>query len=870
MEWKKSMKAHNFWKRTPFYGAGTRVMLHMILALAMLIAGGDTALAATTGTPRPALANVVTLSHTLKQPWGVALDGSGHIWVAEPNCDSSPVCVTPPGTGEIGEYNAATLASVQDFTPPAPAVYNPIFLALDHAGNIWFTDPSHGAIGELIPASNTWKEFSIASAFPGAIPYDLVFDQYGHLWFTDYKNGSIDEFDPVAGKLIGETPTPTPNTILYGITVAPNGKIWFAENNTVNIGSFVPPATGALTQSAITEYPMLTNGQHLITVDKSENVWFSTGFAGQIGELPAGSTTGRTFCVSNNVSSPHISGIGVDSAGRVWFDDANNARVGYLDPTQYNNDCATHSLSGVAYTTVGSSAHPHDGLIVDSQGNVFFTEQYQYALGKIAAGTMLQPPSNSYPPGPTAKNWYFAEGRVGAGFNEFITLSNPDVTNACIVDLQYLLENGAPVVKKITIPPGRRWTESVTSDLGTSVNGTGISVATMVTNDPVSPCLGVVSERPMYFNYHGDVSGSDVVGATHTARSFYFADIASGGGYTSYITILNPPGGQPASVTATYYANGTQVGSQSISVNAGARGTIAPGALAGLPQHCAAVVTASQPVVVERPVYFSHINGGIAGSVSGASSVVGSQILQHEWFLAEGYAGTSSSGGRTQENLVISNLDAKVNAAANVTINLEYLDGTRHAFMVAVQPRSQVIWNVNAQGVGATSPEVSADVTSTGAGIVVEREMFFQYVHTLNGQTLHASGGTDVTGQIGTYRSYSFAEGYSNKGYNEWLTLQNPTANLETIYLTMINGDGNVYTQSFAVAPNTRFTQDISALTLAHLVQPGDDFHAYEVSITVQTLDGSLFVAERPMYWNTAGSSFATQGGNDAFGYNGN
>jgi hypothetical protein len=33
--------------------------------------------------------------------------------------------------------------------------------------------------------------------------------------------------------------------------------------------------------------------------------------------------------------------------------------------------------------------------------------------------------------------------------------------------------------------------------------------------------------------------------------------------------------------------------------------------------------------------------------------------------------------------------------------------------------------------------------------------------------------------------------------------------------------------------------------------------------MTVQTTDGSVFVAERPMYWNAS----ATQGGSDVIGY---
>ena len=43
----------------------------------------------------------------------------------------------------------------------------------------------------------------------------------------------------------------------------------------------------------------------------------------------------------------------------------------------------------------------------------------------------------------------------------------------------------------------------------------------------------------------------------------------------------------------------------------------------------------------------------------------------------------------------------------------------------------------------------------------------------------------------------------------------------------------------------------------------------YEVSIVVQSSNNTLFVAERPMYWNVMGSSFPTQGGTDIIGYTG-
>jgi hypothetical protein len=125
-----------------------------------------------------------------------------------------------------------------------------------------------------------------------------------------------------------------------------------------------------------------------------------------------------------------------------------------------------------------------------------------------------------------------------------------------------------------------------------------------------------------------------------------------------------------------------------------------------------------------------------------------------------------------------------------------------------------------------------------------------------------------VIGQAGpaTATADSFAEGYTNAGYDEWLTLQNPTTNSETISVTLMNGDGHVFTQGFTVVAHSRFTVEISAMVKQHLIQPGDTYLGYEIALVVQT-SGGAFIAERPMYWNTGSSG--TQGGSDVIGYTG-
>jgi len=341
--------------------------------------------------------------------------------------------------------------------------------------------------------------------------------------------------------------------------------------------------------------------------------------------------------------------------------------------------------------------------------------------------------------------------------------------------------------------------------------------------------------------------------------------VPTGGGYSSYITILNP-GNSTATVTATFISGGNQVSALHTTVAAGQRGTIIPNNSASL-QHAAVTVTSDQPVVVERPDYFSNVNGGNAHSVTGASSVVGVPLPKNDWLFAEGY----TSGG-FQEYLVLANFGS---SSVSTNVILEFSNGHTETVVYPIGPMAQTFVDVNgaiASHMGTCdtnpcipTPDVSVEVSSTSS-FVAQREMFFHYSYSSSAGKLSAMGGSDVIGQAGpaSTTTYSFAEGYTNTDYNEWLTLQNPTVNPETISVTLVNGDGRIATSSFIVAAHSRYTVNITTMVAQKLIVPQDTYLGYEVSMVVQSSSGA-FVAERPMYWNTGANG--TQGGSDVIGY---
>ena len=309
---------------------------------------------------------------TQPQPWGIAIDYvHGNVWVAEPGCDSSPVC-SNPGPGIIGKYKMAD-PSVNEKNYAPPATYNPVFVVVDSANNVWFTDPTHNAIGKLVPSTNTWTEYKVPTA--NAAPYDLVLDSNGNLWFTEILGNSIGYFNTSSHSFV-EKATPSHNSAPYGITKDANGKIWFAENALSQIGNFTPTSNGM--GITITEIAIETGGgqptPHLITVDSVGNIWYSEGFAGKVGKYNPVRKAHKDYNVSAGVTQTHISGIGVDSKGMVWFNDSLSARIGKLNP-------GTGAVTAIQLSFGG--AHPHDGLQIDNSDRVWITEQYGFNLGEV-------------------------------------------------------------------------------------------------------------------------------------------------------------------------------------------------------------------------------------------------------------------------------------------------------------------------------------------------------------------------------------------------------------------------------------------------------------------------------------------------------
>jgi streptogramin lyase len=320
-------------------------------------------------------------------PWGTAFDSQGNVWLAIPSCDPSPMCSTSTPPGKLAVFNPGT--SSWSATYQLPSGYaQPLFLAFDGNGNVWFPMPMNNALGMYNPGLHTFQQWSVPT--PGSGPWDVAIDHNGKIWFTEHYTNKIGSFDPIT-HIFKEIATPASNSQPYGITVDGNNNVWFTENNSsvARIAEYTP--AGKLLEYKVRSTSASGLTPHLLTVDANGNIWWSEGFVGMIGELQVklaapGTTNGVTehaYPQSCQTCGTHTSGISTDKNGLVWFDDSLQSIFGSF-PQSGTGSFAT-------YGSPSPNSHPHDGLNVDGLNRIWFDEEFGNKLALAWSGTISTP-----------------------------------------------------------------------------------------------------------------------------------------------------------------------------------------------------------------------------------------------------------------------------------------------------------------------------------------------------------------------------------------------------------------------------------------------------------------------------------------------
>jgi sugar lactone lactonase YvrE len=336
-----------------------------LTAGAVLAAG----LAASTA---PALAASGPVQTTLPftgliQPWGVAVDAAGNVFVSDYTSND-----------DVVELPAGATSSSQQKTVPFTGLDNPLGVAVDTAGTLYVTDYYNKRVLSL-PAGATSSTQQKTLPFAGlGGPYGVAVDAPGNVYVADQVNNRVVELP--AGATSSSQQKTLPFTGLnFPIAVAVDGAGNVYADDLYNNRIVELPA-GATSSSQQKTLPFTNiNNMDGMGVDAAGDVFVTgqstDGSGSVVAELPAGATSSsQQVALPFTGLSIDLTGVTTDAAGSVYVDDRDGGDGRALKMSGYEPSTTTITsvspaapVAGQAFTvTVSAAGAPSAGGVVFS------------------------------------------------------------------------------------------------------------------------------------------------------------------------------------------------------------------------------------------------------------------------------------------------------------------------------------------------------------------------------------------------------------------------------------------------------------------------------------------------------------------------
>jgi virginiamycin B lyase len=190
-------------------------------------------------------------------------------------------------------------------------------------GNAWLTEGGQNAIARVDARTKEVKLFPLPKEFPNANLNTLVFDGKGTLWYTG-QNGVYGRVNPATGKVDAWASPKGRGT--YGITLTPQGDIWYASL----AGDHIARVDTTSGEATVVDPPRKGVGPRRIWSDSKGILWVSFWHGGAIGRYDPAAKTWTTYPMPQSKSGTYS--IYVDDKDRVWATDWMANAIQRFDP----------------------------------------------------------------------------------------------------------------------------------------------------------------------------------------------------------------------------------------------------------------------------------------------------------------------------------------------------------------------------------------------------------------------------------------------------------------------------------------------------------------------------------------------------------
>jgi sugar lactone lactonase YvrE len=289
------------------------------------------------------------------------------------------LCLLPASTflvllaavsGSIAPAQTAHLSQAQIILNlPSPLDY-PQGVAIDGSGNLYVADAYHGRVLKLTPSGGGFVQSTVGTGLQ--IPYGVAVDASGTVYIADIMLSTLLKETPSGS---GYTQTTIGSGLYDAVSVAVDGSgnVYAVEVNNSFVGTLLKETLsgGTYTQSFIPAGG--SQGVYKVAADSSGDLFVSDGWTGTLVEL----TPQDGVYLPTTLYSGGAGAVALDSKGDIYIPGTPLGAITELIPSAggYTQNIIQTNGTNTTYGYFGPQ-----GVAVDGNGNVFFTDGYTYEL----------------------------------------------------------------------------------------------------------------------------------------------------------------------------------------------------------------------------------------------------------------------------------------------------------------------------------------------------------------------------------------------------------------------------------------------------------------------------------------------------------